>query len=436
MSEPSPRRRVALGVALAAVAVTLFFATCEKQQVELPRGYAGEAARNRYLAAEILLDRMGMPAKSFGDVGALASLPSETGTLIVPTPRRSLDAATSARLLDWVDRGGHLVVLTWELWDDPKRNPDPILDSVGVHQFLNRDDSGGGEDAPPPEGAAPSRPSDAPDPEASPDDEGDGNGNGDADAGDDADGDANGDDADAPDVAEADFPDRDTPLEVRFDPRFRLDMDDPESDSILLEIGDDAGSHWLTLRHGKGLITGLSDDYFMTQPEIGDLDHAELVYRMSRLGGHRGPVWFVYGDQHPSVLQLVARHGWMVAASALALLLLWLWSASRRFGPLTPEPARARRELMEHVRAAGLLQWRRGGGGALLAATRDAVLARMRERHPGFESLAPDDQVRRLETLSGLPRERLADALAFQAESDPGRFAAKIAILEKLRRSL
>ena len=419
MSESSPRRRLIGWLALAGVAVALFFATCERDEVELPRGYVGEAARNRYYAAQQLLSRMGMPAQSFSDVGVLASLPPENSTLVIPTPRRAVDDETSERLMDWVARGGHLVVVTWELWDDPNRNPDRILDAVGVHQYLNQP-----ADAPPEPDAKPAPP---------PDDGDDGSG------GDDVDGDDGpaGDEPPAePAIAEVDFPDRDTPLQARFDPRFRLEVSDEAAAAVVLEILDTNGAHFVTVRHGKGLVTGLSDDYFLTQPEIGELDHAELVYRMSRLGGHRGPVWFVYGDQHPSVLHLVLRHAWMVASSALVLLALWLWSASRRFGPIAPDPVPARRELMEHVRAAGRLQWRRGGAGALLAAVREALLARMRERHPGFQSLTPSEQAGRLESLSGVPSARIADALAFALETDPNRFTARIAILEKLRRSL
>jgi hypothetical protein len=417
---PVSRRRYWLGALLAGALAALFFATCERREVELPRGYVGEAARNRYFAAQKLLTRMGMPAESFSDVQVLASLPAESSTIVLPTARRAVDPATSERLLDWVTRGGHLVVVTWELWDDPNRNADPILDAVGVHQFFNGADAntdGGDEpetepapdDQPAPE-AEPEPPGEEETPEAEPDE--------------------------APDWAEAEFPDRETPLQVRFDSRFRFDLTDQALESLVLEIGDDAGSHWVTIRRGKGLVTALTDDSFMTQPAIGELDHAELVYRMSRLGGHRGPVWFVYGDRHPSMWGLAARYGWMVGASALALLVLWLWSASRRFGPIAPDPVEARRELMEHVRAAGRLQWRRGGAAALLAAVRDSLLARMRDRHPGFQSLTPAEQAERLESVSGLPRERIQDALAFGAEPDTGRFTAKVAILEKLRRSL
>ncbi|HKC49224.1 MAG TPA: DUF4350 domain-containing protein [Myxococcota bacterium] len=414
MSESSPRRRLIGRLALLGVAVAVFFATCEPQRVDLPRGYVGEAARNHYYAAQQLLERMGMPARSFSDVGALASLPPETSTLVIPTARRAVDPATSQRLLEWVALGGHLMVVTWQLWDDPNRSPDPILDAVGVRQYLNQPDSSGadpdaGPDADPDSGGF--------EPQPGPDERGD------AEA------------LEVP-VARVDFPDRETPLEARFDPRFRFELSDKAAAGVVLEIFDVNGAHLVTVRHGKGLITGLTDDYFLTQPSIGELDHAELVYRMSRLGGHRGPVWFVYGDQHPSVSRLVFRHAWMVAASALALLALWLWSASRRFGPIAPDPVPARRELMEHVRAAGRLQWRRGGAGALLASVRESLLARMRERHPGFQSLTPSEQAGRLESLSGVPRARVADALAFGPEAEPSRFTAKIAILEKLRRSL
>jgi hypothetical protein len=386
-------RIVVLGALLGA-AGSFFATSCEKRTLELPTGYHGEAARNNYLAAQRLLERMGMPARSFADPSALGKLPPTKGTIVIPTRRHTLGARTSQRLLDWVEQGGNLVVVTWSLWDDTRREEDPILDPLGVHQFMNDDDDAGEE---------------KPEPDAKPN---------------------------APVVGTFDFPDRDTPLEARFDPRFYFELDASAEHNVLLEMGDENGTHLLTLRHGKGLVTALTDDYFLANATIDELDHAELVYRVTRLGGHRGPVWFVYGDSFPSPLGLVLRYGWMVLAAALVWLVLWLWSASRRFGPIAPDPAPARRELMEHVRAAGRLQWRRGGAAALFAATREALFARARARHPAFESLTPAEQAAHLATRSGLAPERIAEALAFRSSPDPGKFAGNVAVLEKLRRSL
>src|SRR5262249_53651503 len=218
--------------------------------------------------------------------------------------------------------------------------------------------------------------------------------------------------------------------------RFYFELAEEQESKVLIEIGDDNGTHFLTLRHGKGLVTALTDDFFLANDTIDELDHAELVYRRTRLGGHRGPVWFLYGDAFPSPLRLVTRYGWMVLVAAALWLVLWLWSASRRFGPIAPDPAPARRELMEHVRAAGRLQWRRGGAGALIAATREALLERARTGYPAFESVTPAEQAAHLARRSGLAPERITEALAFRSSPDPGSFAGDVAILEKLRRSL
>lgn len=404
VSERSQGTRVAIALSLVAAAVALFFATCQRTEVIVPHDYEGEARRNPYLAAERMLTRMGMPAKSFDDVGVLESLPPESATIIIPTERQSLEAHTTNALLNWVDAGGNLVVVSWQLWDDKKRSGDPILDPIGVHQFMNKDDDS---------------------------DEGTDEKISFVPAADDED-----DDSDEPPLADAEFPDRDPALELRFDQRFRLELTDDAEKELIVEAGDDAGSHLVTLRHGKGLITALSDDYFMTQPQIGDYDHAEMMYRLTRLGGHRGPVWFVYGDRFPSPWSWLLRNGWMVAASAGVLLFVWLWSAVRRQGPILPDPPAAQRELMEHVRAAGRLEWRRGAAHALLSAVRAALFARMRERHPSFHAAAPSEQVAQLESLSGVPRARIEEALAFRDDRDPSRFVTKVAVLEKLRRSL
>lgn len=431
MSRPSRRAsRLALAASVATL-VALFFLSCEKRAIEIPRGYRGEAARNAYLAAQRLLERLGTPVRSVADLSGLAELPPEDGTLIVPTARRALGKVRARELLDWVERGGHLVVVSWQLFDDPEREPDLVLDPIGVRQYLNES---GGE--PPesegPEGDAPSvepPPPPAPRPPervpvgspplvtmaSSVSDE---------------------QEAPGPEIARAYLPDRELPLEVEFDPSFRFELSAEANDSEVFKIADANGAHLLTVRVGRGYVTALTDDYFLTQPEIAQWDHAELVYRLAHFEGRAGPVWIVFGDDYPSALALVLRHAWMVLVSALVLLALWLWSASRRFGPLAPDPPRERRELMEHVRAAGRFQWRRNAAPALFQATRDALFARVRERYPTIAAASPAEQAASLAELSGLPRASVTRALAFRTDTEAGRFAQNVATLEKIRRSL
>ena len=408
---PSSRRAgwvASFGVV--ATLAALFFLSCEKRAIDIPRGYRGEAARNPYLAAQRLLERMGTPVRSVADLSGWRDLPPADATLIIPTARRTLSKARTLELIRWVESGGHLIVVTWQLFDDENRSPDFVLDPLGVRQYQNATE----EDAPRDDESAPDEPPPLVTKLGAADEE---------------------DEEQEVEVAGAVFPDRNVPLDVEFDPEFRIELDRAAADVRVFEITDANGMHLATMRKGLGLVTAMTDDYFLTQPVIGDWDHAELVYRLAHFNGRTGPVWIAWGDEYPAALTLIWRHAWMVVTSALLVLGLWLWSASRRFGPLEPEPSLERRELMEHVRAAGRFQWRRGAAPALLAATRAALLERVRERHPGFAALVPAEQAARLAEISGLPRERVLRALAFSTDTDAGRFAQNIRTLEKIRRS-
>jgi hypothetical protein len=89
-------------------------------------GYQGEARRNGFLAAERLLDRMGLRVRHLKTPIELRELPAD-GTLILPARRNALAPAERERLLEWVEAGGHLVVE-----NENYRLPDPILDALGV----------------------------------------------------------------------------------------------------------------------------------------------------------------------------------------------------------------------------------------------------------------------------------------------------------------
>lgn len=91
-------------------------------------GYSGEARRNQYLAAERLLERMGVPARHVKTIPELKALPVN-GALVLPDRREALTPDARERLLNWVDAGGHLIVE-----DEHHTLPDPVLDALGVQR--------------------------------------------------------------------------------------------------------------------------------------------------------------------------------------------------------------------------------------------------------------------------------------------------------------
>ena len=103
-----------------------FFNNFERVPDKEWTGYRGEARRNGFLAAERLLDRMGLGVRHLKTPIELRDLPPN-GTLILPARRNALAPAERDRLLGWVEGGGHLVVE-----NENHRLPDPILDALGV----------------------------------------------------------------------------------------------------------------------------------------------------------------------------------------------------------------------------------------------------------------------------------------------------------------
>jgi hypothetical protein len=87
---------------------------------------SGEARLREFLAAERLVERMGLPASELRALVDLDSLPAH-GVLLMPRRRQAIDAPHLVRLLGWVQGGGHLVAEAELPGVD-----DPLLDALGV----------------------------------------------------------------------------------------------------------------------------------------------------------------------------------------------------------------------------------------------------------------------------------------------------------------
>ncbi len=382
----SPRTRLwALGAALFALAAAAFFQFFEKRSFDFDVGYQGEAARNPYLAAQRLLERMGLEVRSL-KLAELVALPPTDGTLLLPTPRATLSAQRSRELVDWVVAGGHLLVVTWTLWDEENRRGDPILDPLDFRQYAQLEPESDGA-----EGFV------------------------------------------ADEVARVPVTGRDEPLEVIHDPRFRFE---DAAGRATWFVEDANGMHLVQTEVGDGLLTALTDDYLLTNFRISQRDHAELVYRLARAGGRGGPVWIVFAEEWPGPWQLLWENGWPVVVTLALLVFAWIWLRALRFGPMLPDPPRDRRSLMEHVEAAGRFHWKHGAGAQLTESVRGALMDRVRLRHPAWLELPPAELHERLAAISDVPRERIDHALAFRADLGPERFAQNVAIMEKITRAI
>ena len=435
--------RGGLAARVRALCAAGFFACFERREVEVPKGVSAEAMRNPYLALGRLLERMGHTVVVETNPANLSELPEPPATLILPTSRASIGAERSQALLDWVSRGGHLAVVTYTMWSAPAdedaeedaeekegteapeeeaaeeadaapSRPDWILDRFGLRQSAG---------LPPPQK----------DPEAEEEMEGDAQPKEEA--------------PPPPSISDivsgklfetevepawASFEGID-PLEVGFSPGYRwLDTEGVAQWSV----AGYAGVHLIELRHGKGRISAFTSDEPLMNHWIAERDNAEFIVRwLRRDAAADGPIWILYEEDWPSLFALVREHAMPVVIAGAVLLLAWVWGAVFRFGPVLPEPPRARRAWLEHLEAAGRFQWRQDHGRSLLASMRAEVARRMRERHPGWRDLAQRDRYERVAERAGISPAEVEHALV-GAPGGARSFQASVSALERIRAAL
>ena len=120
---------MALVVAIGVSGVAWFLATHEQVTEQAWTGFRGEAKRNPWLAAQRLMNRFDTPATELRSLPELRNLPPRA-TLIIPASHHTITGHLRDEIIDWVRRGGHLIVEA----EDP-RYDDPLVAAFGVDRY-------------------------------------------------------------------------------------------------------------------------------------------------------------------------------------------------------------------------------------------------------------------------------------------------------------
>ncbi len=195
-----------------------------------------------------------------------------------------------------------------------------------------------------------------------------------------------------------------------------------------------AGVSSLPIENGR--LTILGDAQIWRNRHIGKHQHATLFWEVMELHGRPIGAWFL-SDTEISFFALLWSHGWMPLMGLALFVVTWLWRSIPRFGPLLPDPAPASRDFLGHLSQAGAFLWSRGGPDTLIAPLRQSILQR------AFRSRAQDDSgggtEEQWETLSrstGLPTERLREALLGEVPRHRRRFVELISTLQTISSSV
>ncbi len=394
---PGPGRILALvaGLALLAGLGLLLAANLEWGEKRVWVGWQGEARSNPYLAAKRFLDGADRPTDCFHGLPLAELAGADRGLLILPSRALRLSPGQAAALAAFVDRGGLLLAEgAWLEAADTTATQDPLFAAFGVRlvasTWWERL-----KDRPPQE-------------------------------------------VQAFQDAHRTLPVRlggpaSPPLQVRFG---RGGMLEDRAGRAQAAFGDEAGVKALLVAHGKGRAVLFSDMDWMQNDSIGEHDHAAFLEALAGLAepGRRRAA-LVIREAPPSLPAWLLERAPAALGLLVVLVVLALWRAAPRFGPLLPDPAEARRSLLEHLQACGRFQWRLQEGRALLQAARQAALDHLARVHPGWTALAPDALCRRIAEHTGLAEERVFRALRYERAADPHGFTEALQTLDLIRKT-
>ncbi len=370
---------------LVILAATLFaswwFSNFERTTRQEYVGLSGEARYNDYFAAEALLKEVGIDADGIATLSPDTWLPPTDDTLVLSLDEVLLLEAVA--LDTWVQGGGHLVIT-------PGREDGSLERYLGgalAAKYVSIDSEAVVQEV-----------------------------------------------ADAVDAAvEEDIP-ADEVLEDHDyfwwgDSRIEL----IDASAAVATMEDDYGITVARLLRGQGIVTILSADWMFANLQLTEARNARLLLDIVDGYYEPGKVWFVYSNSFDSLIAYIVKTIPFTVLALVIALALWLLSILPRFGPPISPTVRERRSLIEHIAAAGSFEWKHAEREALASSSISLLLHTAERRHPGIGRLPLKEQATRLASITGLPAQDIADALATLDGHTPRGFTKHMQILQKTR---
>ena len=389
-----------------------FLTNYERYEKEVDIGYSGEAATNPFYAAELFLEKYNMEIESLPSILELNEMPGTDDVLFIPTKRYDISPDRVAELMDWVRKGGHLIVLArYDSKDDSDRS-DELFDALGVSSDYEFDvapfaemffDNSADDDS-------------------------------------DLDVDEESDNDDAEETSTRNLPltiqinDKIEDKKVRFIQSKWMTTEERYETSW--EVTGKNGAQLLEFHIDEGWVTLLSGIEFMTNSNLNKHDHAAFLHTLVHISNSERKLWIIRNDDNASLLSILYNEQYPVFISFVMFVLFWLWYASRRFGPVAPDLLAVRRSMSEHIVSTGHYQWRSRNRKELLHSVQKALNEQIMQSHPLWVRLSDKERAAKLAKLAGLNEEKVYLAITTKSAERELEFTGIIEVLSKIRKKL
>lgn len=361
------------------------YISVEVYEESSPTGFSQEARSEPYLAAQMLLETYQINAKLYDDFRLLYSSKSDSITpsfddaIILSDAQIALPKSMAKQLLSWVEGGGHLIVALNSNSVDEDFRANSLISELDVGTYWLEDEINTSE------GEIETI------------------------------------------ITNAD----DLDMRVNLESSYRLDLSNNES--VFYSAGDEVGATFAQMERGDGLISLLTEVNIWNNYQIDDFDNVELLLALTSTSEN---VLFFSSKELPHWFSILYDFSPYFIWLGIALILLAMWRAAVRFGPVLKEDKQSFSPFSDHIHAAGEYYWRNQQSEQLLQGLRDSVLLVFYKKRPQLKGAEQAEVLHALSELSGWQESTLQEILYNNNTLNESQFTRLVEALQSLRNTL
>ncbi|TRY30708.1 DUF4350 domain-containing protein [Aliiglaciecola sp. M165] len=373
---------------LMALVIGLYlYNSIEVYEETVSSGFEAEALQQEFLAAQAFLQLHDKNVELEDDYRALYAdsskgvYPQYDHTVILSEGEIALSSALKDQILAWVEQGGHLILALNASSEEDGFRANALINHLNVGiDWLPTDEFGGSTTEQYPT-----------------------------------------------EIVNSD----DQVLMVNLENSYRLAL--PESESITYSVGDEDGITFAQMEMGQGLITLLTEVYIWNNYQIDEEDNVELL---ALLVGNSPKVYIFSAKELPHWFSLLMDFAPYFIWVGSGLILVMMWRAAVRFGPVLYEGESYFSPFSVHIKASGEYYWRAGKQKELIEDVRRGIFAALYHKRPVCRGADKSIVVKHLCQISEWPEDIIDELMFSQKSLNENQFSQRIASLQTLRKML
>lgn len=193
------------------------------------------------------------------------------------------------------------------------------------------------------------------------------------------------------------------------------------------------GTHFMQFSLGNGRINVVSDDDIWRNKNIASFDHA---YLLNMLINEHSAALFIHRINLPPLSELLASYAREAFFAGFILLLLWGARNAQRMGKVIHYSNTTRRSLAEHIAVSGQYLWNGDWQQSLISPLRDEIHRKARLSITRYQQAEAKQQFQFLSEHSGLTYNIVEYTMIANIKHSEDEFFNAVQSLQKIRESL